>query len=74
MEMDSDNKNGDDELKEREVQQVTVRTLGVHTGGPKEAGKKLITTKCVQKLGDTVARLHVMAPFFQQVKMRNHMC
>ena len=39
----------------------------------REAGKKLLPTKRVQRLGDATARLKVMTPFFQLVDMRDHM-
>ena len=39
----------------------------------REAGKKLLSTKRVQRLGDATARLKVMTPFFQLVDMRDHM-
>ena len=71
--MDDNGNDEDDELEEGEVQWVTVHSACVQTGGPNEAGKKLITTKCVQKLGDATARLKVMAPFFQLEDMRDHM-
>ena len=38
----------------------------------REAGKKLLPTKRVQRLGDATARLKVMMPFFQLVDMRDH--
>ena len=72
MEMDDDDEE-DDDLEEGEVPRVMMRTAGVQTGGPKEAGKKLVMTKLVQKLGDATARLRVMTPFFQLVDMRDHM-
>ena len=39
----------------------------------REAGKELLPTKRVQRLGDATARLKVMTPFFQLVDMRDHM-
>ena len=44
MEMDDDDEE-DDDFEEGEVPRVMMRTAGVQTGGPKEAGKKLVTTK-----------------------------
>ena len=51
MDTDYDDED-DDDLEEGEVPRVMMRTAGVQTGGPKEAGRKLVTTKRVQKLGD----------------------
>ena len=75
MDLDDGESEGDSDsdAEDGEVVSVKTRTTGIQTGSVHEAGKKLLPTKRVQRLGDATACLKVMTPFFQLVDMRDHM-
>ena len=65
MELDDGNSEGysDSDAEEGEVIRVRTGSTGIQTGGVHEAGKKLLLTRRVQRLGDATACLNIMMPF-----------